>query len=369
MTMILKGKYTDATIIANTIESGVIRQTLDICNHPIFKDCPIRIMPDCHEGKGCVIGFTAPLPKNGEIIPNIIGADQSCGVVAAQLPPDVEIDFNRLDEVIRTYIPSGINGRKTIAKGIPDKLRAEIERYNKDCLKRDATDDLLKLGSLGGGNHFISVEKGQTGTYLIIHSGSRNFGNEMARYFQKIAMDTNLYSMKELSYLSGKDAEDYMNCAKTCYFYGQFSRWVMIHEICKHMNFDIHELIETVHNYIGDDNIIRKGAIACHKDANAIIPLNMRDGSLLIKGKGNQHWNFSGPHGAGRILSRSKAKEQLKLEDYQEAMKGIYSSCISNSTLDEAPMAYKNGEEIKDLIEPTAEVYDHLIPVYNFKAS
>lgn len=369
MTMILKGKYTDAIIIANTIESGVIRQTLNICNHPIFKDCPVRIMPDCHEGKGCVIGFTAPAPKNGEIIPNIIGVDQSCGMTAVRLEDNIEINFDDLDEVIRTHIPCGIHGRKTIADGIPEKLRAKVEEYNKNFLKRDANDDLLKIGSLGGGNHFISIEKGQTGTYLIVHSGSRNFGNEMARYFQNKAIDTNLYTIKELSYLSGKDAEDYMACAKTCYFYGKFSRWVMIHEICKHMAWDIHDLIETVHNYIGEDNIIRKGAICCNEHEDAIIPLNMRDGSLLIRGKGNPHWNFSGPHGAGRILSRSKAKEQLKLEDYQETMKGIYSSCISNSTLDEAPMAYKNGEEIKALIEPTAEIYDHLIPLYNFKAS
>ena len=362
----LNGKYTNAKIFADTIESGVIQQTLNICNHPIFEDCKVRIMPDCHEGKGCVIGFTAPLPKNGEIIPNIIGVDQSCGVLSIKIDAE-SIDFEKLDKFIRENIPFGMNGRKTLAKGIPDKLKSEIERYNKDYLKRDATSDLLKLGSLGGGNHFISIEKGYSGTYLIVHSGSRNFGNAMAQYFQKKAIETNLYTIKELSYLSDEDAKDYLDCAQTCYSYGQFSRWRMLRDILNYMNWDMLDTIEVVHNYIGTDGIIRKGAISCRKDKKVLIPLNMKDGTIIGVGLENEDWNYSGPHGAGRILSRSKAKDLLNLEDYEKSMEGIWTSCVNQGTLDEAPMVYKDWQEISNLISPTISIVDHLLPIYNFK--
>lgn len=366
------GKYTSAKIYANEIFDGVIKQTLNICNHPIFEGCKVRIMPDCHEGLGCTIGFTSEIPKNGEIIPNIIGVDQSCGMYVVKLKKCATLkEYSKLDKVIKDNVPTGLRGRKTVSQNIPEELQEEIKRYNTDYLKRGCNEDLLKIGSLGGGNHFISIEKGQTGTYLIIHSGSRDFGNKMAIYFQKLAIETNMYSegeLKQLSYLTEKNAQNYLKCAKVCQDYSHYSRKIMAEEILKNMNWKAEEVFETVHNYIGEDNIIRKGAIACNKDEKVLIPINMAYGSFVAAGKGNQDWNNSGPHGAGRLLSRTKAKESLTMEDYKMSMQGIHSCCISTGTLDEAPMAYKNGDEIKELITPTADIIDHLVPLYNYKA-
>ena len=369
----IEGKYTSAIIFANDISKGVIEQTLNICNHPIFEGSKVRIMPDCHEGKGCTIGFTAELPKNGGIIPNIIGVDQSCGMFVVKLKKAKTLnDYAKLDKVIRQFIPTGLRGRKTVSELVPDELKDEIKRYNKDYLRRGANDDLLKIGSLGAGNHFISIEQGKTGTYLIIHSGSRNFGNEMAVYFQKLAIETNLYcdgELKQLSYLTGKNAEEYLKCAEVCRAYSHFSRYIMAEEILDNMGWKAEEHFETIHNYIGDDRIIRKGAISCREGETALIPINMAYGSFIVKGKGNGEWNNSAPHGAGRVFSRTKAKEVLTMEEFKKSMKGVHSTCISTGTLDESPMAYKNRDEIKELITPTAEIIDHLIPLYNYKAS
>ena len=372
----LNGKYTNATIYADTIEEGVISQVQQVLNHPIFKDCKIRIMPDVHVGKGCTIGFTSEMPKNGEVIPNLIGVDQSCSMTAIRLKEcSTTRDYLKLDKVIQNNVPFGTGGRRNCLHKW-SKANAEltegIEKGCKDILKEDAEDHFLKLGTTGSGNHFVSLEKGETGLYLIIHSGSRNFGNRLAIEFQKRAIENNCYGNgveKELSYLDGKDAEEYLYYAKICNLYSLVSHDIVVDEILSNMDWKEEERIRTVHNYINlDDMIIRKGAISCNKDEKVIIPINMAYGTFLALGKGNTDWNNSGPHGAGRVLSRKKAKEELSMEDYKESMKGIHSCCISTGTLDEAPMAYKNGDEIKKLIEPTAEIYDHLIPIYNYKA-
>lgn len=368
----INGKYTSAKVFTKVEDVDVTEQTLAICNHPIFKDCKVRIMPDCHRGKGCTIGFTAEIPKNCEIIPNIIGVDQSCGMLAIKLKKSKTLnDFVKLDKVIRKFVPFGQNGRKEISSLVSDELAEKVKQISMDYLKEKPNRDLRKIGSLGGGNHFISIEKSTTGTYLIIHSGSRNFGKKLAIYFQKLAIETNCYQegeLKNLSYLTDKNAEIYLECAKVCNEYAHLNRLVIANEILTNMGWKSEDNFETIHNYIGQDNIIRKGAISCYEGEKVLIPLNMADGSLICIGKGNSDWNNSAPHGAGRALSRTQAKGKLTMQEYKKQMKNIFSSCVSISTLDEAPMAYKNSQEIIQAIEPTTEIIDHLNPLYNFKA-
>ena len=368
----IQGKYTSAKIFADTMEDGVIKQTLAICNHPIFEGAQIRIMPDCHVGKDCTIGFTSTLPKNGEIIPNIIGVDQFCGMYVIKLSDkDIINDYEKLDKVIRRNIPFGRDGRRKFSTLVPEEFIERTKKICKDILKDNFSTHVSKIGSLGGGNHFISLEKGETGTYLIIHSGSRNIGLKLAIHFQDLAIKKNCYAegeLKQLSFLTGKDAKDYLRCAEYCREYAHLNRKIMAHDIMVGMRWKEVEAFETLHNYIGEDNVIRKGAISCKLGEKVLIPLNMADGSLMCVGKGNNDWNNSAPHGAGRLLSRSEAKTLLNMSEYKEKMKDVFSTCISTDTLDESPMAYKNGEEIIKAIEPTATILDHLKPVYNFKA-
>ncbi len=368
----IQGKYALAKLFTNNEDIEVNKQTLAICNHPIFKDCNIRIMPDCHKSKSCTVGFTSTMPKNGEIIPNIIGTDISCGMITVKLKKSKTLkDFKKLNKVIREFVPFGQNGRKEISPIVPDELIEKISKIATDYLKENPENFLKKIGSLGGGNHFISIEKGITGAYLIIHSGSRNFGKNLAIYFQKLAFDENCYGdgeLKNLSFLTSELAQKYLHCAKICNEYAHYNRLVIAKEILNNMNWKAEKTFETLHNYIGEDNIIRKGAISCKKDEKVLIPLNMADGSLICIGKGNSDWNNSAPHGAGRLLSRTQAKEQLNMKEYKEKMKAVYSTCVSINTLDESPMAYKNSDEIINAIEPTATILDHLKPMYNFKS-
>lgn len=362
------GKYTKASIFADTYEPEMINQIYGLCNHPIFEGSRVSIMPDCHAGAGCVVGFTAELPKNGEIIPNIIGVDISCGMYVVKLKDCPTLnDYEKLDKIIRQNVPSGFNGNSKISKLLPDDVRERIENVCWNVLGEKANDHLLKVGSLGGGNHFISIEKGETGTYLIIHSGSRNFGLKVCKHFQDIAKQKHPFG--DLSYIDGEDARNYLECSKVCAEYAHWSRKIMAETILVGMRWRAEETFETLHNYIGEDNIIRKGAISCKDGEKVLIPLNMRDGSLICIGKGVSEWNNSGPHGAGRIMSRSKAKENVSMEEYKESMKGIWSSCVGTSTIDESPMVYKDANEIKTLVADTATLVDHIKPLYNFKAN
>ena len=284
----IKGKYTTAKVFTEVEDIDVTTQTIAICDHPIFQDCKIRIMPDCHKGKGCTIGFTAEMPKSHQIIPNIIGVDQFCGMLVIKLDDnDITNNYEKLDKVIRRNIPFGRDGRQKFSELVPEEFVEKTKKISKDILKDNFINHINKIGSLGGGNHFISIEKGSTGTYLIIHSGSRNIGLKLAIHYQNLAIERNCYGdgeLKQLSFLTDKDARNYLACAEYCQEYAKLNRKIMAHDIMVGMRWKSKETFETVHNYIGEDNIIRKGAISCCKDEKVLIPLNMAEGSLICIG-------------------------------------------------------------------------------------
>jgi len=397
----LQGKYTDAKIHAETVEQEVISQVYDLLNHPMFKDETVRIMADTHAGKGCVIGMT-PTTRN-IIIPNIIGVDINCGMLS--------INLESLDNFITTKIPNGRNTNSKIQGiNLSQTLLDEIKRISK--ITNSSYDrHLLSIGSLGGGNHFIevSVDK-DNNKWLIIHSGSRNFGLQVAKYHQKVAEDycrdvvkslmnvknktlglfqqqrkdmssklvvdyietvndnINKYKVnKDLSFLENDLAENYIKDMKVASKFAHYSRESMADRIVKFLNVKPVDKFETVHNYY-DGEIIRKGAISAKLGEKVLIPINMKDGSILAIGKGNSDYNYSAPHGAGRLMSRSKAKATLDLDEFKESMNEVYSTSVCKSTLDEAPQSYKSIDEILNNINETVDVIDILKPIYNFKS-
>ena len=364
--ILMKGKYTDAHVFAIQIEDECKEQIQSLIDCPIFEGCHIAIMPDTHRGKGSVIGFTCTMPKSHAIIPTIVGVDQSCGMLAVKIS-DSDIDFKKLDFIIRNKIPAGAGkSRRNIHPMIPESLIEKVTLYS-NYLEIDADEQLRKIGTLGGGNHFISIEKSENETYLIIHSGSRNFGSESCWHFQKMALEKTQNG--ELSYLVDDDAKKYLEIAKVCDEYAKMSRQVMMTEIVEGLGLHVESQFTTTHNYINqNDFIIRKGAVSCNKGEILLIPINMAYGSFIVRGLGNPMWNNSAPHGAGRLYSRGVATETLSLDEYKREMEGIYTTCICEKTLDEAPMAYKNGDEIKECISDTCEILTHLKPIYNFKA-
>ncbi len=404
----LRGRYNTAKVFTNNIEEQATSQIIELLNQEAFKDSKVRIMPDTHAGKGCVIGFTANL-KN-KAIPNLVGVDIGCGMFAVKLG-DVKIKFEELDKFIRHNIPHGNKVNKKVQlrvdKNFHDRI-AEISKRTNSNLNRN----LLSIGSLGGGNHFIEINQDKYGEkWLVIHSGSRNFGHRIATYHQKRAIEycsrqvryisdeknekmgllkkqnrdseikdlidaykplLDKYNLpKDLCFLEDVRLEKYLNDMKFAQEYANLNRRVMAKKILEHLDLKIDDLehFQTIHNYIDfEDMVVRKGAISAQKGEKVLIPINMRDGSIIAIGKGNEDWNNSAPHGAGRLMSRSKAKEVIDLEDYKDSMKGIWSSSVKESTLDEAPMVYKPIEEIIENIKETAEILDIIKPLYNFKA-
>lgn len=374
---------------AETIEATAYQQVQALAQE--YKDSEIRIMPDVHAGKGCTIGTTMTIKD--KLCPNLVGVDVGCGVLVVNLG-DVKVDYQKLDEVVHR-VPSGFNIHLSpicFAKDI-DKLRAKVDlsRANES------------LGSLGGGNHFIELDYSQKSGYsLVVHSGSRNLGVQVCNYYQKVAIEKMSSTMnekneivkrlkaegrekeiqtelkkiaprvfnKELAYLTGKDMEDYLHDMKILQQYASDNRATIAKQILCGMEWTERSRFETIHNYIDlEMMILRKGAVRALKGEMLIIPMNMRDGSLICVGKGNPDWNWSAPHGAGRLMSRERAKATLSMEQFKDQMSAVYSSSVCESTIDEAPMAYKPMYEIVKLIEPTAEIADIIIPVYNFKAS
>lgn len=392
----VQGKYNSARIFTDNVEQTALSQIIELCNQEFVKDSQIRIMPDTHAGAGCTIGTTMTIQD--KIVPNLVGVDIGCGMEVAIINKRKdEINFDQLDETIRKFVPSGFSirsGRHTLSKQVPWRdVRAP---FNLDRAQKS-------IGTLGGGNHFIEIDEDEHGfIYIVIHSGSRNLGKQIAEFYQKRAYDE-LMSVKdeqahliatlkeqgrqneihealrgikkpkfkkELAWLEGQGFKDYMNDMKIAQQYAMFNRKAMVQEIVSRMNWEILDEFTTIHNYIDMDNmILRKGAISAQKGERVIIPINMRDGSIIAFGKGNADWNYSGPHGAGRIMSRSKAKEKLNLADFTKTMQGIWTTSVGQSTIDEAPMVYKPIDEIVANVQESVDITRIIKPVYNFKAS
>ena len=397
----IKGKVNTAVCYAKVVEDEAIEQVRRMCDYPMTEGSRIRIMPDVHSGKGCTIGTTMTITDKA--VPNVVGVDIGCGMYTIDIGKG-DIDYMMVDAAAH-YIPSGTSvweGRK--------------EKFDLTGLKcyrelKDTPRLARSLGTLGGGNHFIEIDEASDGTkYLVIHSGSRNLGKQVAEFYQRLAVnlhkgygdylekrDEIIRTYKEegskeeiqaalkqlkwevfegespmpddLCYLYGQYLEDYLHDVEICQAFAKRSRELMAEIICERAGLTAGEAFHTIHNYIDtEEMILRKGSIAAHKGEKVLIPINMRDGSVIAIGKGNPEWNYSAPHGAGRIMSRTKAKETLSMEEYKEAMKDVFTTSVNESTLDEAPMAYKSLEDIIDVITESVDVIEVIKPVYNFKA-
>lgn len=384
----LQGKYNTAQVFTDELDNESQAQIIRMMNHTAFENRQVRIMPDVHAGKGSVVGFTSTL--GDKIIPNVIGVDIGCGVTLGRIEAKKSWQFDALDKIIRMHIPSGMTVRDDVHKDFKNsysaigKSYAEIsEDIEKICKKTGQNNDrvLKSLGTLGGGNHYIEIDKGSDDeTALSIHSGSRNFGLQVANFHQQKAIafresaDKALLEGfgKELAWLEGDDAQEYLNDMRVAQKYAVLNRLVMSSVICKEMNWNIDDenYVESIHNYVDFENgYIRKGAISAKAGEQVVVPISMAEGVIFGTGKGNADWNYSAPHGAGRLFSRGKAKETLSMEEYKDRMKDVWSSCVSTKTLDESPMAYKGMDFIVNHIEPTVDIISIMKPVYNFKAS
>lgn len=373
------GKHTKATVFTDNIEESAYAQILNVCNQSVFKDVPIRIMPDVHAGAGCVIGFTMPITDF--VIPNLVGVDIGCGVTGInfkEIRGNVLIntpDFlSKFDQFIRENIPHGFNVREKPAY-IPNGLSKRIEKICKK-LSIDEGRVFSAVGSLGSGNHYI--ELGQCWVddfWLTVHSGSRNFGLKIANYHQDIAKTLNPTVSKDLAYLTGHHMDEYLEDMYVAQEYAYLNRKTMLDYMFTFFSPHIIKTskiieINTTHNYINPvDKILRKGAVSAKNGEKLFIPISMKDGVLLCEGLGNSDWNFSAPHGAGRVLARGAAKSSLNMEDFKEDMKKVWTSCVSYDTIDESPRAYKKMEDIVGHIKETVNVVDIIKPIYNFKSN
>ncbi len=361
---------------------------MEMANSPLGCGADIKIMPDCHAGAGCVIGTTMKI--NDKICPNLVGVDIGCGVDLVKTNIDFSGRLEELDSAIRNRVPFGTDIHKNEKRWNFERLISWQELEKDDRIRAGRS-----LGTLGGGNHFIECYEGG---WIAVHSGSRNIGFKVAEYYQNLAVsrindlkhggikaelwkyspeerqrivdENKIKVSRDLSYLEGRDMEDYLYDVEVMQEFARDNRKAILSAIVGEMGGEIIDKISSVHNYIDTESrILRKGAISAKSGEIIVIPLNMRDGMLICRGKGNPEWNFSAPHGAGRLYSRSEAKELFTVEEYETEMQGIFSTCINASTLDEAPFVYKNYEEIMECIEPTAEILERIIPIFNFKAN
>lgn len=362
----IRGKYNTAKVYTDIIEEAAISQIIELCNQEFTKENKIRIMPDTHAGAGCTIGTTMTIKD--KLVPNLVGVDIGCGMEVVKLK-NKHIELEKLDKMINNFIPSGFDINKEEHRFVNNINISSLYCSKNVNLQRS----YLSIGTLGGGNHFIEIDKDSNGClYLVIHSGSRNLGKQVAEYYQNLAIDS-LINMKNinkaLAYLQGDAFNKYLCDMKITQEFAEWNRKAIVDIIVRNMKFKVAEQFTTIHNYIDTDNmILRKGAISAQKGEKVIIPMNMRDGSIIAIGKGNADWNYSAPHGAGRLMSRSAAKENITIKEFKESMKGIFTTSVNISTIDESPMAYKPMEEIVSNIQDTVEITDIIKPIYNYKS-
>ena len=395
----LNGKFNTAKIFADVVDQSAISQVIELLNQEFVAGSRIRMMPDIHAGAGCTIGTTMTITD--KIVPNLVGVDIGCGMETVRVRED-HMEMQRLDKVIRELIPAGFEIRKS-AHRYADRVDLDSLR----CAKHVDLDRARRsVGSLGGGNHFIEVDQDDQGQlYIVVHSGSRHLGLEVAKYYQEagykalnktdeasiqkfidemkaagrqreiqkelkhLKAATNTSVPKALAYVEGSLFDDYIYDMKIVQKFAELNRQAMMDEILKAMKLHPEEQFTTIHNYIDTSAmILRKGAVSAAAGEKLLIPINMRDGSLVCVGRGNEDWNCSAPHGAGRLMSRAQAKESFTVSEFKKQMEGIYTTSVGKDTLDECPMAYKGMQDILDNIGPTADVVSIIKPVYNFKA-
>lgn len=398
---VIEGMYNQAVIYIDNIEENTLKQIKLLCNQEFTRGEKIRIMPDVHAGMGCTIGTTITI--HNKVVPNLVGVDIGCGMETIQIK-NKHLELQQLDKLIYEKIPAGFSIRET-----PHSYNEEIDLNELRCLKQAKInlDRAVKsLGTLGGGNHFIEADKDEEGKlYIVIHSGSRHLGVEVASYYQNIAFEqltdkrkeiqqiiqqyksegreqeiqtaieqfkkeNHLEIPKTLCYLEGDAFEDYIHDMKIVQRFAMLNRKAMMKELIKGLKLKVEEEFSTIHNYIDTEKmILRKGAVSAKEGEKLLIPINMRDGSLICIGKGNKDWNESAPHGAGRLMSRSEAKQSFTVSEFKKQMKGIYTTSVNIETLDECPMAYKSMQDIIENISDTVEIRKIIKPIYNFKAA
>ena len=392
----LQGKYSTAKVFTNNVDSSAVSQIINLLNQEFVSGSKIRIMPDVHAGAGCTIGTTMTITD--KIVPNLVGVDIGCGMETVMLE-NGHVELQKLDMVIHTNIPAGFEIRKT-----EHPYMDEINLKKLRCAKHVNLERAhLSMGTLGGGNHFIELDRDDDGKlYLVVHSGSRHLGKQTAEYYQNAAardlkdkskeVNTLIAALKKqgreteiqdelkklgvrkvdktLAFAEGTLFDDYLHDMALVQKYAELNRRAIVRDIIKQMNFKVADSFTTIHNYIDIESmILRKGAISAKKCERVLIPMNMRDGSLICVGKGNPDWNNSAPHGAGRLMSRSEAKSNITLTQFEKSMKGVYSSTVGKNTIDESPMAYKPMEEIIGNISDTVDIVSVIKPLYNFKAA
>ena len=409
----ITGIYNTAIIFSDTCDQATVSQVKSLMDQPSVRGSKIRIMPDCHAGAGCVIGTTMTITD--KVIPNLVGVDIGCGMLATKLKEE-RIDLPRFDSISQAEVPAGMRMRSKPHSLAQTMSAEDLACYRKSGCKVFSDVFDLSLGTLGGGNHFWELDRDEEGSiWLVVHTGSRRSGKDVAEYYQRQAFEQQNITGKtwrkvvserraafirqikeegrekdlsrllpaweasqqkpeivvpfEVAWCEGALFDDYIHDMKIMQAYAALNRRIITEVILKNCKLHAVDQFETVHNYIDTQHmILRKGSVSAMAGERLLIPMNMRDGALICRGKGNPDWNESAPHGAGRLMSRSEARSSISIKDYIESMKGIYTSCVGSGTIDESPMAYKPMDEIIKNIEPTAEIVSHIVPIYNFKA-